>query len=171
MVRLRGLGQLTAVSHVYENPAIGGDPQANFLNAAALIQVELSPSTIRDALREMEADLGRVRTEDKYAPRTIDLDLALLGTRVEHDPPLPDPEIARLAHLAIPLAELAPDFVHPVLGQTLRAIAEQVPRPKHFVHRPDIDATIRALIQEAERQAIESHAINRSPESAGQDDA
>lgn len=171
VIRLRGLGRLTAVSVVYENPAVGGDPQAHFLNAAALVQVELSPKQIRDALREIEAGLGRVRTADKYAPRTIDLDLALLGNRVELDPPLPDPEIAELAHLAIPLAELSPDFVHPVLGRTLRAIAEQVPWPEHFVHRPDLDATIQALLQEAERQPTEPEEMNPSHHSTTQEDA
>jgi 2-amino-4-hydroxy-6-hydroxymethyldihydropteridine diphosphokinase len=59
--------------------------------------------------------LGRVRAVDKYAPRTIDLDIAFYGQQVidlngRH---IPDPEIEKLPHLALPLADVAPNWVHP----------------------------------------------------------
>jgi 2-amino-4-hydroxy-6-hydroxymethyldihydropteridine diphosphokinase len=148
--RLHALGELIAVSQVYENQAIGGELQANFLNTAALVQVERSSDTLRNRLREIEAELGRVRTDDKYAPRTIDLDLALLGSRVEDNPPLPDPEIEQMAHLVIPLAELAPEFIHPISGETLGAIADQTDRPELFIPRPDVDEAIQATLEELE---------------------
>jgi 2-amino-4-hydroxy-6-hydroxymethyldihydropteridine diphosphokinase len=149
VVRIQELGDLSAVSRVYENPAVGGDPQANFLNTAALVQVEHSSELIREALRRIEADLGRVRSEDKYAARTIDLDLAMLGDRVEPEPPLPDPEIEHMAHLAVPLAELSPDFIHPHSGETLQAIAERVERPEPFEPRPDVGRAIQELLQDS----------------------
>lgn len=122
---LGDLGELVAVSHAYQNPAVGPTPQTDFLNAAVLVRTCLSAFEIRGTLRSIEAQLDRVRTEDKYAPRTIDLDLCLLGMqslKTEHFQ-IPDPDILERAHLAVPLAELMPDFLHPDLGNTLAVIA------------------------------------------------
>lgn len=78
-------------------------------------------------LRAIEAVLGRVRTADKNAPRPIDLDIALWGDRVIEDRAaglvIPDPDILRWPHVAVPLADVAPDWVHPADGRTLAAIA------------------------------------------------
>ncbi len=62
---------------------------------------------------------------DKFAPRPLDLDIALFGDRVINDPRLtvPDPDILTRAHVALPLADLAPEWVHPSTGQTLAQIA------------------------------------------------
>ena len=133
---LRGLGA-KAVSSVYQNPARGGRPQPDFLNAAVLLETQLDAAALTAALRVLEADLGRVRSEDKYAPRTIDLDLLLLGDRslVLDDLVIPDPELITAPHIAIPAAEVAPTAVHPRSGETLQAIAERL--------RPDADLRLR----------------------------
>jgi 2-amino-4-hydroxy-6-hydroxymethyldihydropteridine diphosphokinase len=137
------IGELVAVSAVYQNPAVGPTPQADFLNAAALLRTELPPDQIRRRLRQIEAELGRQRTEDKYAPRTIDLDLALLGDQVLDTPELliPDPELLARPHLAISMAELAPDHVHPVTQERLHAIAERLHPHADLTPRPDVDLT------------------------------
>ena len=141
---LRGLGA-QAVSSVYQNPARGGRPQPDYLNAAVLLETPLDAAALRAALRELEADLGRVRTDDKYAPRTIDLDLLLLGDQV--DPKvgaaLPDPELLTAPHLAIPAAEVAPSAVQPRSGETQQAIADRL-RPDAELHQRQ-DVTARAL--------------------------
>ncbi|HJX40167.1 MAG TPA: 2-amino-4-hydroxy-6-hydroxymethyldihydropteridine diphosphokinase, partial [Anaerolineales bacterium] len=141
---LRALGA-KAVSSVYQNPARGGRPQPDFLNAAVLLETQLEPAALKAALRGLEADFGRVRTEDKYAPRTIDLDLLLLGDRsvMLEDLILPDPELLTKAHLAVPAAEVAPTAVHPHSGETLQAIAERL-RPDADLHLRQ-DVTARAL--------------------------
>jgi 2-amino-4-hydroxy-6-hydroxymethyldihydropteridine diphosphokinase len=141
---LRAMGA-QAVSSVYQNPARGGRPQPDFLNAAVLLETQLEPAALKAALRGLEADLGRVRTEDKYAPRTIDLDLLLLGDRsvMLEDLILPDPELLTKAHLAVPAAEVAPTAVHPHSGETLQAIAERL-RPDADLHLRQ-DVTARAL--------------------------
>lgn len=128
VLALKTLGELVAVSHVYQNPAVGPTPQDDYLNAAVLLSTDRSPFEIRDALRTIEARLDRVRTEDKYAPRTIDLDLCLLGAQSLKTSSfeLPDPDILERAHLAIPLAELMPDFLHPELGAPLADIAKRL---------------------------------------------
>ncbi len=125
-----------AVSHIYETAPIDAAgqisaDQANFLNAAVLIETNMSPYSLKyGGLREIEAHLGRIRTEDKFAPRTIDLDIALYGGTIMDDPVngiiLPDPNSLTHAHVALPLADLAPDFVHPLAGRTLAEIARSL---------------------------------------------
>lgn len=137
---LETLGTLLTVSNVYQNPAVGPTPQADFLNAAALVRTRLPALDIRTHLRTIEADLGRVRSADKYAPRTIDLDLCLLGASVLDHPDLqlPDPGIVRHAHLAIPLAELMPAFLHPVLNEPLKDLAGRLLPEADLTLRPDV---------------------------------
>lgn len=119
---------LRAVSRVYESEPVGAAGAPPFLNAAVLITTNLAPRALKfDVLRPMEARLGRVRTEDRNAPRTLDLDLVLYADLILEDATrhitLPDPEILTRAHLALPLADLAPTFRHPVTGEALSTIA------------------------------------------------
>lgn len=140
--RLRERLTLRAASRVYRGAPLdaGGRVAAGqgyFLNAAVLVETDLPPAALKfDVLRAIEAEMGRVRGADRYAPRPIDLDIALYGDLVLNDPEsrltLPDPEIITRAHVALPLADLAPDFVHPVTGETLAAIAAR------FRNQPDI---------------------------------
>lgn len=138
--RLSELGNPIAISTVYQNPAIADEPQPDYLNAAVLIETALDPLTIRKKLREIEADLGRIRTEDKFAPRTIDLDLCILGDRVlDHELlSLPDPDLLKRAHLAVTLAELRPDFLHPITGDSLEKIAHELREDAELNPRPDV---------------------------------
>ncbi len=138
--RLSELGKPIAISTVYQNPAIADEPQPDYLNAAVLIETALDPLTIRDKLREIEADLGRIRTEDKFAPRTIDLDLCILGDRVlDHELlTIPDPDLLKRAHLAVTLAELRPDFLHPITGDSLAQIANELQKDAELNPRYDV---------------------------------
>lgn len=128
--RLAARCRLLAVSPVYETTPVGKTDQPNFLNAAALIETGLSAGALKaQVLQPIEQELGRVRTADKNAPRTIDLDIALFGDQVlelgtRH---LPDPDGLRYPHIAQPLADLAPDMRHPETGQTLAEIARSLP--------------------------------------------
>lgn len=119
---------VVAVSPVYETVPVGKTDQPNFLNAAVLVETPLAAADLkRDVLLVIEHQLGRVRTADKNAPRTIDLDIALFNTEVlEVDARhIPDPDILKYAHIAVPLADLAAQYRHPETGQTLREIAER----------------------------------------------
>jgi 7,8-dihydro-6-hydroxymethylpterin-pyrophosphokinase len=89
-----------------------------------------------------------VRTRDKHAPRTIDLDLTLFGDQVlsGSDYQIPDPELTRLAHLAIPLAELAPDFRHPNMDGTLGQIADRLRPGSKLVRRSDLSEQLNGLL-------------------------
>ena len=143
---LKSLGRLLAVSTVYQNPAIGPTPQPDYLNAAVLLETGLSPQALRVELRRVEQRLGRRRTPDKYAPRTIDIDLMLFGSLVlrEAGMTIPDPDLLVRAHLALPLAELDPGHRHPVSGVTLGAIAERLRSQAALT--PHADVSRRMLI-------------------------
>jgi len=132
--------RLLAVSPVYETAPVGNMEQPNFLNAAALIETDLTAAELKArVLRVIEQDMGRVRTDDKNAPRTIDLDIALFGNQVLDLGPrhIPDPDILRYPHMAIPLADLASTLRHPEDGRTLQEIAQSLP-VGGLVARPDV---------------------------------
>jgi 2-amino-4-hydroxy-6-hydroxymethyldihydropteridine diphosphokinase len=120
---------VVAVSSVYESEAVGGKgPQPIFANAAVEVQTALSAHELRRRLRQIEADMGRRRSQDKYAPRPIDLDIALFDDLVADvdGSIIPDPDIERFPHVTVPLAEIAPQRRHPISGRTLRAISEEL---------------------------------------------
>lgn len=148
--RLAELGKLIAVSTVYQNPALGPTPQPDFLNAAALVETDHPAEIIRFHLRNIESDSGRVRTRDKYAPRTLDLDLCLLGAQITECPDLslPDPDLLTRAYLAVPMAELAPSFLHPISGETLQIIADRLAPKTSLVPRPELTAHLQSIVLE-----------------------
>jgi 2-amino-4-hydroxy-6-hydroxymethyldihydropteridine diphosphokinase len=138
--RLATRSRLLAVSPVYETEPVGKIEQPNFLNAAALIETHLTAAELKDqVLTAIEQELGRVRTADKNAARTIDLDISLFNDQVlevtsRH---IPDPEILQFAHIARPLADLAPQLRHPETGQILLEIAQGLPTGG-LVRRPNL---------------------------------
>jgi 2-amino-4-hydroxy-6-hydroxymethyldihydropteridine diphosphokinase len=122
-------GRLVAASPVYETPAVGnlGDP--SYFNAAVILETPLSPAELKaQVLQPIERRLGRQRTADPNAPRTIDVDIALFDAEVLTlgKRRIPDPEILLYPHIAAPLADVAPDTVHPETGETLAQIAARV---------------------------------------------
>jgi 2-amino-4-hydroxy-6-hydroxymethyldihydropteridine diphosphokinase len=137
-----------AASHVFESAPLNAagevaPDQETFLNAAVRIETDLPPVELKyGVLRAVETALGRVRGADKFAARPIDLDLALYGSLVLEDLEahitLPDPGILVHAHLALPLADLAPEFVHPLTGQALAAIAAPLAAQPGITLRRDI---------------------------------
>lgn len=138
--RALALGKFMKASQVYQNPAIAPSPQPDYLNGAFLIATELEPLEIRRQLRRIERELGRVRTADKYAARPIDLDLCLLEDLIieEDDLTLPDPDLLVRPHLAVTVAELDPEFRHPVSGERLGEIAARLRPRGRLTPRPDV---------------------------------
>jgi 2-amino-4-hydroxy-6-hydroxymethyldihydropteridine diphosphokinase len=119
-------GRVRAVSTVWESAPLGFADQPNFLNAATLLETGLSAQALRqEAIASIEMALGRVRSANRNAPRTIDIDIMLFNHDVlqvaqRH---IPSPEVLERPFVAIPLAEIAPDYVHPEIGQPLHQIA------------------------------------------------
>jgi len=116
---LTGIVKISAISTVYLSEAAGPPGQPDFYNCVVEIQTDRKPLDLKyEVLREIEARMGRRRTQDKYAPRPIDLDVIVYEDLVlnTNDISLPDPEILRRPFLAVPLAELDPDLVIPGIG-------------------------------------------------------
>ena len=115
----KGLIKLAAQVHVrglstfYRTPPLGRPEQGPFVNGVVEIETDLSPRELKTVLREIETECGRVRTHDKYAARTLDLDVIVYDNLVtsEQGLTLPDPEIPVRPFLAVPLAELAPELL------------------------------------------------------------
>jgi GTP cyclohydrolase IA len=124
MRRHRGI-EVERVSQVYESKAVGSDGAPDFYNAAVLARTNLDPKELRDELRKLEHALGRVRTDDRNAPRTIDLDVVYYGDLVEQLDgwEIPAPDAVTAAYIALPVADVAPTFIHPATSESLSTIA------------------------------------------------
>jgi len=126
---LRARSELVVLrtSPIYRSKSLGGD-YPDFLNAAVLVETSLDPGQLRRVFREIEAALGRERSSDPNAPRTIDLDLALYDELVLEvgGVRLPDPEIFKHAHVVVPLAALAPAHRVPGDGRSLAEVADAI---------------------------------------------
>ena len=140
--------RVVRTSSIYETDPIGPPGQPTFRNLSVEVETEEPPARVRAALREIEAEMGRVRTADRYAPRAADLDLLLHGDTVlsEEGWRLPHPQVATEAFVLVPLAELAPDRVHPLTGRTLKEMCEELGTSPEAVRRvapPPVTGSLR----------------------------
>ena len=132
MLLLRKVGDVKSVSKVWESHAVGSDG-SNFLNACALFPTHLQPNELKEqVIRPIEAELGRIRSADKNAPRTIDIDIVLFD-----ESPL-NIEFWDYAFVVVPLAELIPDFEHPIRHEKLFRVAAQMQAQTWVVPRADV---------------------------------
>jgi 2-amino-4-hydroxy-6-hydroxymethyldihydropteridine diphosphokinase len=121
--RIGALGEVRAVSSFYDTEPVGYREQPRFLNGAILLETELGPQELMGELLSVERSMGRERVGAiAKGPRVIDLDLLLYGDWVlwAEDLILPHPEMQKRRFVLEPLAEIAPEWVHPVLGVTVR---------------------------------------------------
>jgi 2-amino-4-hydroxy-6-hydroxymethyldihydropteridine diphosphokinase len=122
--RLEALGRVVAVSSFHDTDPVGYEDQPRFLNAAALLETELSPLDLLHGLLAIEHAMGRDRENaPPKGPRVIDLDLLLFGDVVLQTPELtlPHPVMHERRFVLAPLAEIAPEMQHP---ERHRGIAE-----------------------------------------------
>lgn len=120
--RLEGVGNVTAVSTFYATDPVGYLDQPRFLNAAALLQTELSPNALLGALLAIEQFMGRDRSlAPPNGPRIIDLDLLLYDDAVLLTPDLilPHPRMHEREFVLVPLAEIAHGLQHPTLHRSI----------------------------------------------------
>ncbi|MBW2540567.1 MAG: 2-amino-4-hydroxy-6-hydroxymethyldihydropteridine diphosphokinase [Deltaproteobacteria bacterium] len=123
--------EVVAVSPLYETDPVGPPPQGPYLNGAIQLATRLDPAALLERLLEIEAAEGRTRGVERNAARTLDLDLLLYGDRELAEPGLeiPHPRLAERPFVLEPLRDLAAEFVHPVLGETIEALALRVRDP------------------------------------------
>lgn len=142
------IGRITALSRIYRTPCFPPGAGPDYVNAAVAIDTHLTPREILAGLHEIEADFGRERKQ-RWGARTLDLDLLAVGDQVLPDrttqqewmrlPPdergrvapqeliLPHPRLQERAFVLVPLADVAPDWRHPVLRQTVREMCDALP--------------------------------------------
>jgi 2-amino-4-hydroxy-6-hydroxymethyldihydropteridine diphosphokinase len=118
---------LQRTSSVYETQPWGYHDQPNFLNMVVETQTNLPPSDLMAYLKAIEARLGRIPTF-RYGPRTIDLDILLYGITILDSPELviPHPQMHTRAFILVPLAELVPHLIHPLLGISMAALRDSL---------------------------------------------
>lgn len=120
--------QLVAQSSFYASDPLGPADQPRYLNAVAALDTQLSPLQLLDALQAIELEQGRERKDQRWGPRTLDLDILLFGQQILNEPRLTVPHyhMHARAFVLYPLAELAPDLQLPD-GRTLAALLAECP--------------------------------------------
>lgn len=117
--------EVIAVSELRETDPVGVVDQPRFVNGAVAIETTLSPRALLDTLLSVERELGRVRGEERWGPRTVDLDLLVYGDEIVHEPGLsvPHPRLHERRFALEPLAELDPELDIPGYGRVSEALA------------------------------------------------
>ena len=129
---LRQFLLLESISTAWYTPPVG-TLGPNFVNAALLTHTDLTPENFKnEIIRPIEAQLGRIRTQNKYAPRPIDIDFLIWDQQIL------EPLIWEEAYLAVPVAELLPDLQSQDSKENLKHTAQRLASTSNIVPRPDI---------------------------------
>ena len=115
------IGPIVNLSSIYETDAWGEEDQARFLNLVLTVQTDLPPHGLWEEISQIEVDHGRNRSS-RWRERTIDIDILFYDNLVLEDSVLciPHPRVTDRNFVLVPLLEICPDRIHPVLGQSIR---------------------------------------------------
>lgn len=128
------------VSPAYRNRAVGFDGD-DFINLVVGFETDDPIDQVIAHLQEAEAACGRPRNAPKWAPRTMDLDLLLYGDAIRPDLRVPRADLLKRAYMLKPLAELAPDLMHPLAGKPIRELWNQMDVGDHAMTPVDFSAS------------------------------
>lgn len=129
---LKENGKVESISSVWESESVGY-AGANFLNLCILFLTDLQPDELKEkVIRPIENELGRVRDDDKNAPRSIDIDIVLFNETSYHI------NTWKYAFVIVPLAELIPDFEHPFEKKSLIKVSNEIQNQVWIEKREDV---------------------------------
>jgi 2-amino-4-hydroxy-6-hydroxymethyldihydropteridine diphosphokinase len=127
------------IASIWQTPAVGSQG-TDYLNTAILIESKLLPAELKNAvLSKIEIKLDRIRSSDKNADRTIDLDVIM------HDGNCIDKDLWSQAHIAVPASEIVPDCQNTQTGESLLEISNELLQNSNFILRNDLDTYISNL--------------------------
>lgn len=123
------VGDILNISSFYQSTPWGFDSENNFINAVMIINTELTPLDLLVETQRIEKKIGRLsKTKSSYSDRLIDIDILFYNNQLINLPKLTVPH--KLLHkrdfVLMPLAELSPEMVHPILGKTIKELSEEV---------------------------------------------
>jgi 2-amino-4-hydroxy-6-hydroxymethyldihydropteridine diphosphokinase len=123
------IGSIVKTSSVYETEPWGFEAQNDFLNMVVKVETKLNPSGVLGAILMIETLLGRRRGEKQYVSRLIDIDIILFGDHVldEMSLKIPHPRLQERKFVLLPLCEIEPQLVHPVLKRSIVSLLESCP--------------------------------------------
>jgi len=115
------IGKVVNISSVYETEPWGFKSESQFLNIVIKVETLLNPSAVLEAILRIELFLGRVRGENQYSSRIIDIDILFYEDQVidSSDLKVPHPKLQERKFVLVPLCEIEPEMVHPVLKKTM----------------------------------------------------
>jgi len=121
-------GAISHYSSIYETAAWGNTDQPSFFNQAVVLSTTLSPEALIDQLLTIELEMGRIR-DQKYGPRTIDLDILMIDGLIFNTEKLtiPHPQMHNRRFALLPMLEVAPTLIHPLLDQSIEDLLLNCP--------------------------------------------
>ena len=121
-------GAINHYSSIYETAAWGNTDQPSFFNQAVVLSTTLSPEALIDQLLTIELEMGRIR-DQKYGPRTIDLDILMIDGLIFNTEKLtiPHPQMHNRRFALLPMLEVAPTLIHPLLDQSIEDLLLNCP--------------------------------------------
>jgi 2-amino-4-hydroxy-6-hydroxymethyldihydropteridine diphosphokinase len=123
----KSIGQIDSRSGIYETEPWGFQSENNFLNMVIKVHTKFKPNDLIKKILHIEDQLGRIRDSRKYISRTIDVDILFYGNMVidNYDLTIPHPLMQDRKFVLVPLCDIAPEMIHPVLKKTFRALLEE----------------------------------------------
>jgi 2-amino-4-hydroxy-6-hydroxymethyldihydropteridine diphosphokinase len=121
------IGSVVHISSIYETEPVGFKTKDRFLNMVAEVDTTLEPLGVMEMILQVETLLGRVRKGNKYSSRVIDLDILLFGNRIIENDSLsvPHPRMHERRFVLVPLCEISPDLVHPILEKSIKTLLSE----------------------------------------------